>query len=119
MLSISWERVSPKHFRVIAKGVGEVTRDVPTNWKTRHLMAKLPGGVVGIKSTTLSRLFLWYRLAAGLHGFTFHDTRHTAATWLAKKLDVLTLCKMFGWKNQKQAMTYFNPTGADIADRLD
>lgn len=39
---------------------------------------------------------------ARLSGFTFHDTRHTAATRLARRVDVLTLCKIFGWKIRKR-----------------
>lgn len=37
---------------------------------------------------------------------------------LARKLDVLDLCKMFGWANPKQAMVYYNPTASQIAARL-
>lgn len=55
---------------------------------------------------------------AGLSGFVFHDTRHTAATWMAQKLHVLELCKVFGWKNPAQAMTYYNPKASDIATRM-
>jgi integrase len=55
---------------------------------------------------------------AGIEGVTFHDSRHTAATWLAPRMDVLDLCKMFGWSNPKQAMTYYNPTASQIAARI-
>ena len=43
----------------------------------------------------------------------------TAATWMARKLEVLDLCKTFGWSNPKMAMVYYNPTAEDIADLLD
>lgn len=33
-------------------------------------------------------------------------------------LDLMSLCKMFGWKNPKQAMVYFNPSASTIAGRL-
>lgn len=48
----------------------------------------------------------------------FHDARHTAATRIARRLDVLDLCKMFGWSNPRQAMAYYNPTAGEIASRL-
>jgi hypothetical protein len=38
---------------------------------------------------------------------------------LAPRVDVLTLCKIFGWSSTTQALTYFNPKAADIAERLD
>ncbi|MFI8143290.1 integrase, partial [Acinetobacter baumannii] len=50
--------------------------------------------------------------------FTFHDTRHTAATRIAPKLPLLDLCKMFGWTDPKRAMVYYNPTSSQIAARL-
>jgi len=74
--------------------------------------------VFPISPATLDALFRRYRGRAGLEGFTFHDTRHTAATRMAQKLHVLDLCKVFGWSDPKRAMTYYNPTGADIAARL-
>jgi integrase len=77
-----------------------------------------PIEVFGLRAQTLDALFRKLRDAAGLAGFTFHDTRHTAATMLARRLDVLDLCKMFGWKNTTRALTYYNPTASDIARRL-
>lgn len=77
-----------------------------------------PIEVFGLNPQTLDALFRKLRDAAGLAGFTFHDTRHTAATMIARRLDVLDLCKMFGWKNTTRALTYYNPTASDIARRL-
>jgi len=74
--------------------------------------------VFGLKTASLDALFRNYRQRAGLEGFTFHDTRHTAATMLCKKVDVLTLCKIFGWSNTRQALTYYNPKAASIAALL-
>jgi integrase len=97
-------------------------RNVPLEPKAKRIIDSMAGWdsvlVFGIAAQTLDALFRRYRKRAGLSGFTFHDSRHTAATWMAKRLDVLTLCKMFGWKNPKQAMVYYNPTASDIAKRL-
>lgn len=71
-----------------------------------------------MSAQSLDANFRKYRARAGLSGFTFHDTRHTAATMLSHKVDVLTLCKIFGWSNTSQALTYYNPTASDIARRL-
>ena len=65
-----------------------------------------------------TRCFDGIACAAGLEGFTFHDSRHTVATWMARKVDVLTLCKIFGWRNPKMAMVYDNPKASNIAKRL-
>ena len=99
-------------------------RDVPLSQAARKLIDKMRGFddvlVFGLKSQTLDTLFRRARDRAGLSGFTFHDSRHTAATRMAAipNMDVLTLCKIFGWSNTSQALTYVNPSASDIAKRL-
>jgi integrase len=118
--NLTWHQVKPGYLAKV--GTKTVPRDVPLSPKATRLIESLRGYdptlVVGIKSQSLDALFRKYRRRAGLSGFTFHDTRHTAATWMAQKLHVLELCKVFGWANTKRALTYFNPKASDIATRL-
>jgi integrase len=106
-------------------------RDVPLTPKSKRLLKKMEGFddhlVFGITSQTRDALFRRARDRAGMEGFTFHDSRHTAATWIAKRLKstgvsaqqaVLDLCKIFGWSNINQALTYYNPKMSDIVKRL-
>lgn len=97
-------------------------RDVPLSKSAQRLLERMKGWdddlVFGIKSQTLDALFRKARDKAGLAGFTFHDSRHTAATRIAQKLHVLDLCKVFGWKNPKQAAVYYNESASNIAKRL-
>jgi integrase len=99
-------------------------RDVPLTDKAMRLVRKMEGFdkvlVFGIKSHSLDALFRKVRDRQGMYGFRFHDSRHTAATWMVQsgKVDVLTLCKIFGWSNTAQALTYFNPKASDIAKQL-
>lgn len=74
--------------------------------------------VFGLRPQTLDAFFRRYHQRAGLLGFTFHDSRHTAATRMARRLDVLDLCKVFGWKNATMALAYYNPSASQIAARL-
>lgn len=49
-------------------------------------------------------------------GLTFHDTRATALTHLAKKVDVMTLAKISRHKDLNLLMnTYYRPTASDIS----
>lgn len=48
----------------------------------------------------------------------FHDSRHTAATQLSEKLEILELARMGGWTNLKELMTYYQKSAADIALKL-
>lgn len=117
---LTWDRV---HDGYCALPVTKtVPRDVPLTPKTMRLIEFFRGYdpvlVCGLKSQSLDANFRKYRERAGLEGFTFHDTRHTAATWLAQRLHVLDLCKVMGWKNPAQAMVYYNPKASDIAKRI-
>lgn len=66
-------------------------------------------------------LFRKARKMAGLEhaDLTFHDSRHEAASLMAKRLkNPLTLCKVFGWKDPKFALVYYNPTHDEIVNEL-
>lgn len=73
-----------------------------------------------VDDSSRDTLFRKARSRAGLSGFVFHDTRHTFATRVARarRVDVLSLCKIMGWSDPKQAMVYFNPTTAELASAL-
>jgi len=99
-------------------------RQVPLSSTAQRLVERMRGWdtdlVFGIKSQTLDALFRKARAKAGLSGFTFHDSRHTAATRIGKsgKLQLLEMCRMFGWKNTNQALVYFNMTARELAAKL-
>lgn len=56
-----------------------------------------------------------YPPVARLH---FHDTRHTAITRLAKKLQVMDLARMTGHRNINELLTYYNESAESIAQKL-
>lgn len=101
-----------------------VDRDIPLTPVSMRLIERMRGWdddvVFGLAEGTLDALFRRARKRAGLEGFTFHDSRHTAATRIGKagKIHVLEMCKAFGWTKVDQAMVYFNPTASDIAKKL-
>ncbi|KAF1022988.1 MAG: Tyrosine recombinase XerD [Acinetobacter bereziniae] len=66
-------------------------------------------------------LFRKARKSVGLEfaDITFHDSRHEAASLMARWIqNTLTLCKIFGWKDTKQALTYYNPKNDEILEEL-
>lgn len=97
-------------------------RDVPLSTRALAILARMRGWddelVFGVRAASLDALFRKYRKRAELDDFTFHDARHTAATMISKKIDVLDLCKMFGWTDPKMSMVYYNPHASSIADQL-
>lgn len=97
-------------------------RDVPLSSKAKALLGMMRGvddeRVFLVSGQTRDAIFRTARVKAGLDGFTFHDARRTAATRYSRKIDIMMLCRMFGWKNPKQAMVYYNPSASDMASRL-
>ena len=116
---LRWGDVGAGFFKVDGK-TGK--RDVPAVAATMRTIELMRGYdddlVFGLKSQSLDAMFRKYRQRAGLEGFTFHDSRHTAATRLAQRLHVLDLCRVFGWRNATRALTYYNPSAKDIAARI-
>lgn len=121
LCDLTWAHVHTKHAH-LPDTKSDRPRDVPFSSRALAILKRMKGWdedmVFGINSACLDVLFRKYRERAELSGFTFHDSRHTAATMIAKKIDVLDLCKMFGWTDPKMAMVYYNQHGSSIADRL-
>ncbi|MFM9922710.1 site-specific integrase [Variovorax sp. H27-G14] len=97
-------------------------RHVPLGPMARAVAERMKGWddvmVFGLQVESLDTLFRKARKKAGLEGFTFHDSRHTACTHLAQRINVLDLCKMMGWVKTTQALVYYNPKASDIARRI-
>lgn len=126
LTSLTWGRVKDDYCELTAEVTkAKTARNVPLTRKTMRLIDRMRGFdskfVFGIKTASLDAMFRKYRQRAGLSGFTWHDTRHTAATWIGRsgKIELLEFCRMFGWKDPKLALVYFNATASDIAKRFD
>lgn len=121
LCALTWPHVHADHVRLLTSKTGK-GRDVPLTATARRLLESLRGFddvlVFGLQSQTLDALFRRARDRAGLSGFTFHDTRHTAATRLAQRLHVLDLCRVFGWEKTTRALTYYQPKVSDLAKRM-
>ena len=91
------------------------SREVPLS--ERALEVWQAGGF-GLTAGSISALFARLTDDAKIDGLTFHDLRATACTRLCKKLNPLQLAKMMGWKDLKQAMTYYREATEDIAKLL-
>ncbi|MEM8729843.1 MAG: site-specific integrase [Pseudomonadota bacterium] len=95
------------------------SREVPLSSKVLGLWLALPGDGFELSSRQLDALFRKVRDKAAVEGLTYHDSRHSAVTRLARKLDVLTLARIIGHRDMKQLMTYYDEPAEEIAKRLD
>lgn len=121
--TLEWKDVFiEKHYVKLLTTKNGKPREVPLSARAIEILkevgVKKSGSVFGYGAYEVSSNFRKARIEAGLEGFTFHDTRHTAATRIALKIPLLDLCKMFGWSEPKRAMVYYNPTASEIASRL-
>ena len=120
---LTWDRVFiDRSFLRLDKTKNGRAREVPLSSKARAVLKERTKTrskkVFDYDPYDVCKDFREARADANLEGFRFHDARHTAATRIAQKIQVLDLCKMFGWNNPKQAMTYYNATATEIASRL-
>lgn len=116
ILSLGPERVTGAVAHLLTSK-NEDAREVPLSPRALEILAEVGGRFV-IGSEVLSQMFRQARIACGLSGFTFHDSRATAITRLSKKLDILELARMVGHRDLNSLMIYYRKTAAEIAARL-
>lgn len=127
IVGLTWDKVQDS-WLILTKTKNGKKREVPLPPKAKRLIENMRGlddeFVFPVKGQTLDALFRRARIKAGLEGFTFHDTRHTAATRIGRtvgqagKLSFVEFCKVFGWSDPRFALVYVNPTAADLAKKM-
>lgn len=124
LCGLRWSEVKKYSCHVSSKTPAG-NRDVPLTRKALRLLDKMRGYdpvfVFGIKPQSLDAMFRKFKSRAGVVDHTFHDTRHTAATWMvsSSSINVLELCKIMGWTDPKMAMVYFQPIIKEMKRRLE
>lgn len=124
--ALEWRRVNlAGRFVTLDMTKNGESRDVPLSKRAGELLGHIKGidkvKVFTIEPQTRDVLFRRAKKRTGLSEVNFHDARHTAATRIGKagKLSLLEFTSMFGWKDPRMAMIYFNPTATDLASKLD
>ena len=100
-------------------------RNVPLSMAAVRYMQILCKGkkpedkIIPINANTFSEYFLEARRKCGLERLVMHDSRHTAATRLSKKLsNVLELSAVTGHRSLKSLQRYYHPDPTDLAGKL-
>lgn len=120
---LDWSRVYlDRKFVTLPDTKNGMRRDVALSPRAVELFEKLSpqksGSVFEVAQGTAVTVFRRAVELAALPNFTFHDSRHTAITNLARKLDVLDLARMVGHRDIRSLQIYYNATAEDIAGRL-
>lgn len=98
------------------------SRDVPLSRRAVEILELLPRTgetCFDVKSTLSDVLFRKAKDLVGVKNLHFHDSRATALTALAKKLNVLDLARMIGHRDIKSLQIYYRESATSIASRLD
>lgn len=123
--NLKWDDINGRTAKVTTSKTRSGIRQVPLSSYAREIIERLrvingeKETVFDVKTSQLDALFRKAKKNAMLDGFTFHDSRATAITRLAKKIDILDLAKMIGHKNLSMLMVYYRETAEEIADKLD
>ncbi|SDV49256.1 tyrosine-type recombinase/integrase [Chitinasiproducens palmae] len=127
IVGMRWEQVHvEKRFVHLPRTKNGSARDVPLSpgalailRQMEGMRDELDGSVFGITSANLDVLFRKGRLAAGVAGFTFHDTRRTALTRMARIFNVMELAKISGHLDLRLLQSvYYAPDATDLADKF-
>ena len=122
--ALTWDRVFAKHVHVDKGKTASARRDVPLSKAALTILKAMRGQdkalVFALSSAQLDATFrkIAKRAMVDAH---FHDARRAAATRIARLpgIDVLSLCRAFGWNDVRMAMVYFAPSADDMAAKLD
>lgn len=123
LLDLEWKHVQlDRHWLRVSKSKNGDEREVPLTERAEDLLRKLlpekpVGRVFPINKGSFEVTYRRLRDKAGtdLH---FHDTRHEAASSLAKSLNPLELSKTLGHRDPRTTMIYYNPTPEELALKL-
>ncbi len=119
---LTWDRVNlEKRFLVVMEGKTRAARrEIPLSQRAIDILESLPKSekVFHLTESTLDATFRRAKQKALILDATFHDSRATAITKLAKKLDILSLARMVGHKDLRMLMVYYRESAEDIAKRL-
>lgn len=91
---------------------------IPTLKRARRVLAALPHSYA-VGPNEASTLFSKLCKQLLIEGKTFHDARATALTWMARRVEVLTLSKISRHKDLSLLMrTYYRESAEQISARL-
>lgn len=97
-------------------------RAVPLSDRAIELLAlvRLNGDerVFPVNAGSLGTMFRRMMAKEGIKDLHFHDSRHEACSRLSKVYTVMELAKIIGHRDLKSLMVYYNPTAAELAQKL-
>lgn len=122
LCNLKWTDTKGRVIKVIASKTRAGVREVPLSQKALDIMEQMRGFddvyVFGVNTSQIDSLFRKAKGQCDIEDLHWHDSRATAITRLASKLDILDLAKSIGHKDLRMLMVYYRPTTESLADKL-
>jgi len=116
ILSLTWGQVDTKNgYITLHETKNSEGRQVPINQTVRKTLKSIPRHIMnphiffymGEELKDIKRSFATACDSAGIKDFTFHDLRHTFASWLVMRgVDLRTVMELLGHKSLKMVLRY-------------
>lgn len=121
MINLEWDDIDfDRRTATLNKTKNNDKRIVPLSLEAVRILASrksLPRPFSVVRQTMTS-VFSAKCLSLNIENATFHDTRHTAITRLAKKLSAFELARMAGHRDMNMTLRYYNESAEEIAKKL-
>lgn len=121
--NLKWSDIKGRVAKINDSKTRAGVRSVPLSKTAMQIIDQLKGidkeMVFKINTSQLDSLFRKAKKQVMIEGVHFHDSRATAITRLAKKLDILDLAKIIGHKDLRMLMVYYRETAEHLASKLD
>lgn len=123
ILALQWKDVHlDQAWLHVYKSKNGDERDVPLTERAEFLLRKIGEGdpddlVFPLNPGSFGATYRKLRNSVGLD-LHMHDTRHEAASNLAKVLSQMELSKALGHRDPRTTMIYYNPTPAELAQKV-
>jgi len=114
--SVRPHMVHPQHL-LLEDTKNGTRRHVPLSRTAGALLSSLDNRI-DVSPAYVSREFGLACKRAGIKDLHFHDSRREALTRLSTKLNVMELSRMSGHRDLKSLMIYYQPTPAELAEKL-
>jgi integrase len=127
IVRMDWKHVDEgRRYAHLPRTKTGVPRDVPLSPRALEILEQLKplkdefeGSVFGLDSPVMEALFRKCKIASGITDATFHDTRRTALTKMAKYFSVLELAKISGHRDIRiLSNVYYSPTAEGLAAKF-
>jgi len=121
IVALTWSDIAETVATVREGKTAAAARRVPLTVEAQRLLAQLPKDkptCFEVSTSQIDSLFRKSKKKALIEGLHFHDTRATAITRLAAKINILDLARMVGHQDLRMLQVYYRDSAESIAQKL-